>query len=275
MNTEPQIQEIRSFWEENPLWTDESNSEVGSKDFFESHAHTVIDDCFAGRIDERIFPKDTSKSVLDLGCGIGFWTVEFLRRGFSVTSADLTENALRLTEIRCKTFGFDHKNLFRENAANMSFKDGSFEHVNCQGVIHHTPEYEKCLQEISRVLTPGGTASVSVYYHGSVLKIWSALGPISRFFGKFIDLKGRQRHEMAASNDVSEIVRKYDGGKNPYGIAFTETDYRELLEKYFRVEETYLHFFPARALPLRMPKFAHRFLDKKMGLMIYATLKKR
>ena len=39
--------------------------------------------------------------ILDLGCGIGFWTIEFAMRGFSnLTAADLTQQALAITAQR-------------------------------------------------------------------------------------------------------------------------------------------------------------------------------
>jgi len=52
------------------LWTGESAHETGSRDFFEEHAKVYIDDCFAGRFDEKTIPKVPPKAkVLDLGCG--------------------------------------------------------------------------------------------------------------------------------------------------------------------------------------------------------------
>lgn len=36
----------------------------------------------------------------------------------------------------------------------------------------------------------------------------------------------------------------------------------------------YLHFFPARALPFKIPSVLHRRLDRKLGFMIYATVRK-
>ena len=38
-----------------------------------------------------------------------------------------------------------------------------------------------------------------------------------------------------------------------------------MLQQHFIVEETYLHVFPARALPFRVPDALHRWLDKNLG----------
>lgn len=36
----------------------------------------------------------------------------------------------------------------------------------------------------------------------------------------------------------------------------------------------YLHFFPARALPFKLPKMVHRWLDRNLVFIIYAIVRK-
>ncbi len=90
-NHATEIDAVRAFWDSNPLWHGESGAEPGTRAFFEEHRRVVYDDCFAGIMDERIFAGiDPSARILDLGCGIGFWLVEFARRGFTnINGADL------------------------------------------------------------------------------------------------------------------------------------------------------------------------------------------
>ena len=52
----PDLDKVVEFWENNPLFSGESSFEVGSKEYFEEHRNRVINDCFAGVIDKRIFP---------------------------------------------------------------------------------------------------------------------------------------------------------------------------------------------------------------------------
>ena len=104
--------------------------------------------------------------------------------------------------------------------------------------------------------------------------------PILRFFAWPLSLfggglKGRGRESIFKLKDVDEIVRLYDGSDNPIGKSYTKNTFIKMLDPYFEVQETYLHFFPARALPFKMPKFLHRWLDRNLGFMIYATLKKK
>ena len=72
------INKVKDFWEENPLWTGESQFEEGTLDFFQEHRKVYHDDCFAGSFDIRFLPPPRKCGqgimILDLGCGIGFWT---------------------------------------------------------------------------------------------------------------------------------------------------------------------------------------------------------
>jgi 2-polyprenyl-3-methyl-5-hydroxy-6-metoxy-1,4-benzoquinol methylase len=273
------LEEVRAFWESNPLWTGESSFEPGSIPFFEEHRSVYLTDCFAGAFDLRFLPPPRPNGqemrVLDLGCGIGFWVSEFAMRGLkNLVAADLTEQALAITAKRLEAYGLKAE-LSRQNAEAMTFETCAFDHVSCQGVIHHTPDTEATVAEIARVLKPGGTASISVYYRNQILRLWPALRwlgwPLAKLGG---GLKGRGREGIFLKRDVDEIVRLYDGAGNPIGKSYTRDQFVAMLGRHFEVQETYLHFFPARALPFRIPAGLHRWLDQYLGFMIYATVRK-
>lgn len=270
---------VRAFWGSHPLWTGESAHPAGSAAFFEEHRRVYIDDCFAGRFDLRFLPPPRkggqAMKVLDLGCGIGFWTTEFAMRGLGdLIAADLTPQALEMTSRRLEVYGV-RAAVQEENAEALSFADGSIDHVNCQGVIHHTPHTERAVAEIARVLRPGGTASISVYYRNPILRLWPWLRwlgvPLAKLGG---GLRGRGREQIFLERDVDKIVRLYDGAGNPIGKSYARAQFVSMLEQHLVVDETYLHFFPARALPFRLPRAWHRWLDKHLGFMIYASVHK-
>ncbi len=269
------IVDVRKFWEKNPLWTGESPCEVGTREFFEDQKLIVAHDCFAGKVDERLFPKrEKKRKVLDLGCGCGQWTVELWARGCqNIVAADLTYQGLKLTQRRCSIYRVQAK-LSQQNAERLGFRDGYFSHVNCQGVIHHTPDTDACIREIARVLEKGGTACISVYHNNLFLKTW----PILRYPLNLVlrqgGLRGRGREGIFKIHDVKEIIRVYDGYENPIGKAYSKKDFIAMLLPYFTIEHLFLHFFPARALPFGIPPLVHRLLDKRLGFMIYAMVKK-
>lgn len=274
------LQQVKSFWEKNPLWLGESKYKPGSLEFFEEHRKIYIDDCFAGNFDVRFLPPPRAKgqamNILDLGCGIGFWPVEFAMRGqYNITVADLTEKALELTLDRCEKYDLK-VDTHQENAESLSFSDETFDHVNCIGVIHHTPDTERAIQEIARVLKKDGTALISVYYKNILLRLW----PYLRWSGYLLyilggGLCGRGRDKIYIEKDADEIVRLYDGADNPLGKSYNKSQFIEMLAPYFIVEEVFFHFFPARTLPFRIPQKLHRWLDSNSGFMIYAQVRKK
>ena len=273
------IDDVKDFWENNPLFTGESEFEPGTLPFFEHHKDVYYKDVFADSFQrDKFLPKDQpTERVLDLGCGIGFWTIEIqeFAKFAEYHSADLTENALKITQKRLEAYGMKGE-LSQQNAEKMTFPDGYFGHVNCQGVIHHTPDTEATLKEIARVLKPGGTASISVYYKNALLRNWKYIS----VFGKLLSalgggLKGRGRESIFSESDPNEITRLYDGNNNPLGKSYSKREICGMAEKYFNVEKTFLFFFPARALPFKLSGAMHRFFDRNMGFMIHLNLIKK
>lgn len=271
------IKDVRSFWESHPLWSGESNFEPGTPAFFEEHRQVVVEDGYVGALDPRMFPAgDGRRKVLDLGCGPGLWTVEFWKRGCAdLTAVDLTRNALDLARTRCRLYGVRCR-FGQQNAERLAFRGGMFSHVNCQGVIHHTPDTEACVREIARVLAPEGTASISVYYRNALVRGWPWLHGIGKVLARMgAGLAGRGREGIFTIGNVDDLVRHYDGKDNPIGKAYARSQFVRMLTPFFRIEKLFLHFFPARSLPFRIPRRVHRVLDGALGFLIYASVRKR
>jgi ubiquinone/menaquinone biosynthesis C-methylase UbiE len=150
------------------------------------------------------------KNVLEVGCGAGAATTLFYRAGARITAIDLTEVGTSLTKKHCP-----QAEVLEMDAENMSFPNASFDHVFSWGVIHHSECTEKALDEIARVLKPGGTALIMVYNRRS-LRYW--LKGL-----KWLSLRGK----LFKGESISSVQKYFTDGY--YHRHFSPAEFRKAL----------------------------------------------
>lgn len=95
--------------------------------------------------------KVPKRKMLELGCGTGHWTELFVNRGFDVIATDISDAML------CQAI---EKNLNAEvlkaDAGALPFKNESFDVVASVTMMEFVESKETVLNEIYRVLKPGG-----------------------------------------------------------------------------------------------------------------------
>jgi SAM-dependent methyltransferase len=104
------------------------------------------------------------RHLLEIGCGMGFDSLEFLKRGVRVTATDLTPNAVRLATRHFALEGVTPESVHTENALSLSFPDETFDAVWSNGVLHATGDTRRAVSEARRVLKTGGRAIISHFY---------------------------------------------------------------------------------------------------------------
>ncbi|MDD5089332.1 MAG: class I SAM-dependent methyltransferase, partial [Candidatus Wallbacteria bacterium] len=216
------IEQVKRFWNSHPLFTGESQFTPGSKEFFDHHNRVITDQISSSNLlDEIIALTPEAGKVLDLGCGIGFWLDFFARHHRkNLFGGDISLASLKLADLRSQVYSYSAP-LCNLNAENLPFKTGCFMHINCHGVLHHTPDIAKAISEIYRVLSPGGTISISLYHRNWVLRNFGFLSPLLRLVGRIFNVRGRGRENIFQAGNAEEFVRLYDGLDNPVGKCFT------------------------------------------------------
>ena len=97
------------------------------------------------------------KTVLDVGCGLGFFSERLANRGAVVTACDLGPGLVERTRQRagCRAVVADALELTRD------FGLDRFDVVVSSECIEHTPDPDRALRQMMAVLRPGGYLSVS------------------------------------------------------------------------------------------------------------------
>jgi ubiquinone/menaquinone biosynthesis C-methylase UbiE len=99
-------------------------------------------------------------SILEVAPGPGFLAVELARLGkFQVSGLDISKTFVELATENAKRAGvqvaFQHG-----NASEMPFQDGSFDLIVCRAAFKNFSEPVRAIEEMHRVLKPGGKAFI-------------------------------------------------------------------------------------------------------------------
>lgn len=111
------------------------------------------------------------KEFLDVGCGYGRNTIFMAKKGFNVSTFDLSNHSVETTKEKAENQGIKLKDICVADMLNMPYNNESFDCLLALNVISHTDKvgFDKILKEIRRVLKPGGEAYFTV---GSKESYW-------------------------------------------------------------------------------------------------------
>src|ERR1700693_4911151 len=111
--------------------------------------------------------------LLERACAGGSEFEPLLARGFEIVGLDYAQKMLGLAQQRSGASRRVH--LCRADAESLPFPDASFDHVVCLGVFEYLSTYDHSLEEIHRVLRPGGVAIISLPTRISLDRLSSSL----------------------------------------------------------------------------------------------------
>ncbi|HSH75777.1 MAG TPA: class I SAM-dependent methyltransferase [Longimicrobiales bacterium] len=162
---------VRAYWDSHPLGYQyyqflSEDLEVGSPEFFEKIRPWMNPYKFPWIMDriDRESRLLQGKHLLEIGCGMGFDSLEFLKRGVRVTATDLTPTAVDFAKRHFEIAGYRGEDVRVENGLDLSFPDETFDAVWSNGVLHATGDTARAIREVRRVLKPGGRAIISHFY---------------------------------------------------------------------------------------------------------------
>lgn len=154
MRPESRIEDLRTR-ELRACLSERELHEQWEADYLNADLNRFYDRVF-DRIIQTLAPTP-GQTLLDAGCGYCFHAVRLARSGLQVTGVDFSEVALRQSAATIERAGLSER--IRVQAAdllNLPFSNETFDYVHCWGVLMHVPQIEVALNELIRVLKPGG-----------------------------------------------------------------------------------------------------------------------
>jgi ubiquinone/menaquinone biosynthesis C-methylase UbiE len=200
--------------------------------------------------------------VLEIGVGQGTHAQLISPRAKSFTGIDLTEAAQQATSRRLEIFGIPGR-ILQMDAEAMSFPDASFDFIWSWGVIHHSADTRRVLTEMSRVLRPGGRATVMVYHRNW----WN-------FFVVAGALKGLAQGQLKQLGDLHSIAQgATDGAIARY---YKPAEWREITRGLFDIERLRILGLKNDVIPLppgKLKSIAERATPSILTRMLTNTMR--
>lgn len=165
---------VRQYWDRGSCDTEHARSAKHSRDYFEEierwrYSEQPFIHSFAQ------FARYHQKRVLEVGFGAGTDFIQWLRAGAFATGIDLTREALENLTHRIEVYGLPPPERIQiADAENLPFPTDSFDLGYSFGVLHHSPDTERAIAELVRVIRPGGELKIMLYNRRSlcVLNLW-------------------------------------------------------------------------------------------------------
>jgi ubiquinone/menaquinone biosynthesis C-methylase UbiE len=256
------ITDIHRYWNRRPCNVRHSPLKVGTRAYFdevekrkyfvESHIPRFAD-----------FARWRGKRVLEIGCGIGTDSINFVRHGAELTAIDLSEKSLELAYQRAAVYGFHDRIRFcHGNAEALSefVPVQPYDLIYSFGVIHHTPHPERVLEQIRRYMTPQSTLKIMVYHRHS----WKVLQILLR----------AGRSPLKASQLVARYAEAQTGC--PIAYTYSRRQARHLLENtgFHVTAQRVDHIFPYRVSDYKEYRYRNEWYFDWMPRRLFRSLER-
>lgn len=247
---------VKRFWESHPVAAASVPFPLGTPDYFRYYdqlreSNESVN--FSYALHE--YRKSPGHRVLDVGCGNGYVLSRYAKEGAEVFGVDLTKTGIELCR---KRFALNKLSgsFAVGSAEDLPYPSNSFDVVCSMGVLHHTPDTQRAVGEVFRVLKPGGRLIVMFYHRNS------AKFRVNLFLRRLLQFRGLQ-----------QLVNEVDGRGNPKGDVYSEKELRDLLRSFEQLSIFAGFLRGTHIIPVIgrvIPNGWLRPLENKLGWFLYA-----
>lgn len=166
------IETVREFWDNRPCNLRHSPAPVGTREYFDQveARRYFVEPHIPGFAD---FPRWRGKEVLEIGCGLGTESINFVRAGARLTIVELSPRSLELCRQRFDVYGLDA--TFHEgNVERLGdvLAPRKFDLIWSFGVLHHTPSPVAAIAALRPFLSDDGELRIMLYSKVSYKLFW-------------------------------------------------------------------------------------------------------
>lgn len=131
------------------------------RDYYSPSALRLYDRAVAAMLD--FLDPGPGAEVLDAGCGPGVHSIRVARSGHRVFAIDVSSAVLEEARRRAERAGVAGSIRFaRKDLTRLDLGDASVSAAFSWGVVIHIPEIGRALDELARVLVPGGRLALQI-----------------------------------------------------------------------------------------------------------------
>lgn len=174
MNSENLKEKVRRYWNKASCGTEYTDQKKFSEKYFqeiEALRYKIEPEIFSF----AQFTRFHKKTVLEVGVGAGTDFLQWVRSGAHAHGIDLTQEAIDNVTSRLNLYGLKASDLRVADAENLPYPDNYFDCIYSWGVIHHSPNMQRCFEEIIRVAKVGGTIKLMIYNRRSLFAFYRYL----------------------------------------------------------------------------------------------------
>lgn len=224
-----EIEKVKDYWDTRPCNIKHSKKPLGTKEYFdEVEARKYFVEPHIPKFAD--FEKWKGKKVLEVGCGIGTDSINFAKAGAKLTCIELSEVSLNMCKKRFDVFGLK-ANFYLANAENLSevVPIEIFDLIYSFGVIHHTPNPSKALDELKKYADNKTIFKLMLYSKYSL-----------KTFDFFI------KHGYKFGFDLKKTIQYFAEAQLncPVAYVYSRKDLRKLLSDFEIHEIKKEHIFP-------------------------------
>jgi SAM-dependent methyltransferase len=171
-------------------------------------------------------PDFGGKKVLEVGLGFGTLGQLIASRGADYYGADIAAGPVATMRRRLSWLGLPEDHARQASVLELPFEEGTFDYVYSIGCLHHTGDLKRSIEEVHRVLVPGGRAVVMLYNRNSLRRARYALVRALR-----------RRRSESIDDELRAVYDAHDSGEAaPHTDFVSKGEVRELFSDFDRVK---------------------------------------